>query len=58
MALINKDTRIARYSAEEGVGWVPLIPGLDTALRVRPQRQRPCRRPSAYPSSEEAKHSP
>ena len=31
MALINKDTRIARYSAEEGVGWVPLVPGLDTA---------------------------
>ena len=31
MALINKDTRIARYSAEEGVGWVPLVPGLDTS---------------------------
>ena len=31
MALINKGTRIARYSAEEGVGWVPLIPGLDTS---------------------------
>lgn len=31
MALINKDTRFARYSAEEGVGWVPLVPGLDTS---------------------------
>lgn len=31
MALINKDTRIARYSAEEGVGWVPIVPGLDTS---------------------------
>jgi hypothetical protein len=31
MALINKDTRIARYSAEEGVGWVPLVPGLETS---------------------------
>lgn len=31
MALINKDTRIARYSAEEGVGWVPIVPGLETS---------------------------
>ena len=33
MALINKDTRIARYSAEEGVGWVPLVPDLATSAR-------------------------
>lgn len=31
MAIITKDTRIARYSAENGVGWVPLVPGLDTS---------------------------
>ena len=33
MALINKDMRIARYSAEEGVGWVPLVPDLATSAR-------------------------